>query len=100
MGKSSRGTRVSAPDPRQLMQLQEQYNRVNTSGPFGSQRYSTGADGRTEFTTELSPQLQGLVDRGMGLAGRDQQRYTAPQGMSQLIEALMGRMNRRTGGGQ
>jgi hypothetical protein len=44
--------------------------------------------------------LQGLAERGMGLAGRDQQRYTAPQGMSQLIEALMGRMNRRTGGGQ
>lgn len=98
MGKSSRSTRVSAPDPAQLMRLQEQYNRVNTSSPFGSQTYSQGPDGRTSFTTSLSPQMQGLVDRGMGLAGRDLERYKPPEGFESIIAALMSRVGNRVGG--
>lgn len=89
--------KVTAPDPMQLIRMQEQYNRVNTSNPFGSQSYGTGADGRTTFTTTLSPQMQALVDRGMGLAGRDMQRYQAPQGMEGLIQALMSRVGNRAG---
>jgi hypothetical protein len=81
----------------QLIQMQERYNRVNTSNPFGSQRYSTGADGRTEFTTTLSPQMQQLMDRGMGLAGRDMQRVQKPQGFEELVAAMMGRLGNRFG---
>lgn len=98
MGKSSRRTQVQAPDPRQLIQMQERYNRVNTSGPLGSQRYSTGADGRTEYTTTLSPQMQGLLDRGMGIAGRDMQRVNKPEGFDDLVSALMSRLGTRFGG--
>jgi hypothetical protein len=77
--------------------MQEQYNRVNTSTPFGSQSYSTGPDGRTQFTTALSPQMQALVDRGMGLAGRDLERFQRPEGMEGLIQALMSRVGNRAG---
>lgn len=92
--------KITTPDPQMLIQQQERVNRVNTSGPFGSQTYGTGPDGRTTFTTTLSPQMQALLDRGMGLAGRDQERYRAPEGMEGLIQALMSRVGNRAGGGQ
>lgn len=92
--------KITTPDPQMLIQQQERVNRVNTSGPFGSQTYGTGPDGRTTFTTTLSPQMQALLDRGMGLAGRDQERYRAPEGMEGLIQALMSRVGNRAGSGQ
>lgn len=96
-GGGSRGPRPPSINPAQLIQMQNQQNRVNTSGPFGSQTYGTDESGRTTFNTTLSPQMQALLDRGMGLAGRDQERYQAPEGMEGLIQALMGRVGNRAG---
>ncbi len=78
--------------------MQNRENRVNTRTPFGSQTYGTDASGRTTFTTELSPELQALVTRGMGLAGRDLQRYQMPEQANQILANIMARVNRRNGG--
>lgn len=96
-GKQPKGPNMPQIDPAQLIALQDRTNRVNTSTPFGSQTYGTDASGRTTFNTTLSPQMQALVDRGMGLAGRDMQRYQAPEGMEGLIQALMSRVGNRAG---
>ena len=60
MGKSHK-----APDPVQTTNQQNELNRVNQNGPFGSLSYSqTGKnpDGTPQYTatSTLSPQLQGL----------------------------------------
>lgn len=88
---------MPAIDPAALIRMQNMENRVNTSSPFGSQTYGRDAEGRTTFTTSLSPQMQALVDRGMGLAGRDLERFQRPEGMEGLIQALMSRVSNRAG---
>ncbi len=97
MGKP-KPPRINAPNTQQIINDQLRYNRVDTSGPGGSQQYVTGPDGRTTFRTELSPDLQALVTRGMGLAGRDMQRYQMPEQANQILANIMARVNRRNGG--
>jgi hypothetical protein len=41
--------------------------------------------------------MQQLMDRGMGLAGRDMQRVQKPQGYDDLVAAIMGRLGNRFG---
>jgi len=86
---------VKGPSPTELIAAQEQANRINTFGPGGAQRYGTGADGRTTFTTELSPQMQALFDRGMGMAGQEGQRYNKTPGFDELVATMMSRVNNR-----
>lgn len=91
---------IAPVDTNMLMQLQRQNNQINTSNPFGSQTYGTGADGSRTYTTQLTPQMQQMVDRGFGLAQRDMQRYTPPQGFDELVNMYMSRaMNGRNRGG-
>ena len=80
-----------------LLNKQEQFNRVNTTSPFGSQTYGVGADGQRSFNTTLSPQMQALMERGMGMAGSNLERSAQPAGMESLISALMARVSNRTG---
>lgn len=58
-------------DPTQVIQAQEQANRYDINGPFGSQTWGTGPDGKATRTTTLSPQVQGMFDRGFGLASQN-----------------------------
>lgn len=90
--------KIKAPDTQAIIRDQIRLNRVDTSSPFGSQRYVTGPDGRTSFQTELSPELQSLVTRGMNLSGRDMQRWSMPDQANQILAQVMARVNRRTGG--
>jgi len=101
MGASA-GKPPSAPDPSQILALQNQYNRSNSVGPFGSQSWSSGGPGGHEtMTTSLSPQMQGAVDRAFSAAATPYQKEYVPQGMDQLASALLGKVGGHYGlGGQ
>lgn len=85
-------------DPQAIIRQDIATNRLNTFGPFGSQRYTTGPDGQNEFRTELSPQLQGLMDRAAGLSMRDSSPLRSIPGFDNLVNAMMSRQLGRFGG--
>lgn len=90
---SGGGKPPSAPDPNLIIPLQSQYNRYNTSGPFGSQSWQSGGPGGHEsLNTTLSPQMQGAVDRAFSASAMPLQREYVPQGMDQLASAILGRV--------
>lgn len=91
MSKAKAPKPIKPIDTNMLMQLQRQNNQINTSTPFGSQTYGTGPDGQRTFTTQIDPQLQQVINRGMGLAQRDLQRYEPPKGWDELVSMYMGR---------
>ncbi len=90
-GGSSRN-RVPQIDPQAMIRQNEQINRVNTSGPFGSQTYTTGPDGQRSLQTSLSPQMQGVIDRAFTMAGQPSARYRAPEGFGDLLASYMTRV--------
>ena len=92
MGKKSTPKAPTPPDPAQLIALQSQYNRVGQSGPFGSARYSDGPNGGTEIHTELSPQMQELMDNQFRRANTESTRYQLPSGFSDLQAEMMKRV--------
>ena len=55
------------PDPRELIALQAEYNRVNVDTPFGSQTYVPGPNGSTTLRSDIGPLGEALVGRGVGL---------------------------------
>lgn len=70
-------------------QLNQAAGQINEAGPFGTQTYTTGADGRTTRTTALSPAEQAKLDQSnqldsainnvtQGLAGQAAQTYAQP----------------------
>jgi len=89
---------VRGPSPTELIAAQERANRINTTGPGGTQTYGRDANGQTTFTTELSPQMQALFDRSMGMAGQDSERYNKPQGFDELVASMMSRVSARPAG--
>lgn len=97
MGQSA-GKPPAAPDPSTILALQNQYNRSNSVGPFGSQSWSSGGPGGHEtMTTNLSPQMQGAMDRAFSAAATPYQKEYIPQGADQLTSAILGRVGSRYG---
>lgn len=96
-GGSSR-SRVPQIDPQAMIRQNEQVNRVNTSGPFGSQTYTTDANGQRSLQTTLSPEMQGVISRAFGMAGQQSPRYRAPQGFGDLLSMYMQRVSSRAEG--
>jgi hypothetical protein len=94
---SGGGKPPPAPDPAQVIALQSQYNRFNSNGPFGSQRWSTDENGHETLNTEVSPQMQGAIDRAFGAAETPFTKQYIPQGMDQLSSAILGRVGERYG---
>lgn len=94
---SDGGKPPPAPDPERIIALQQQYNRYNTSNPFGSQSWSEGEDGRQTLNTEVSPQMQGSIDRAFAAAETPYEKQYVPQGMDQLSSAIMGKVGKRYG---
>lgn len=84
-------------DPTKAIELQARYNRVGQVTPFGSARYVGDETNGYNVETTLSPGMQGLVDRGMRLAGTDSERYQRPQGFQNLMQAIQGRVANRYG---
>lgn len=77
-------------DPNVLINAQEQANRINTSGPFGSQTY--GPDG---FTTSITPGMQHLADTGMAAAGTPLTPLSQPQGFGGIQNNLADKIGQR-----
>lgn len=85
------------PDPRELIELQAEYNRVNVDTPFGSQTYVPGPDGSTTLRTDIGPLGQALVGRGVSLGMTDSARQNVDPRMNELAGALLGRVGDRFG---
>lgn len=87
---SGGGKPPQAPDPSQIISLQNQYNRNNTVGPYGSSTWSPGGPGGHETQTiKPSDQMQGAMDRAFQMSAQPFQRQYAPQGVDQLSSALL-----------
>ena len=97
MGKKANASGRNIPqiNPQQLIQQDLQANRMDTVTPFGSQRYTTGPDGRTTYTTELSPQMQAAQDRMFALAAKGSQKWNAPEKFGSIMQALINRNSER-----
>ncbi len=97
MGESA-GKPPAAPDPSTILALQNQYNRNNSVGPFGSQSWSSsGPGGHETLTTNLSPQMQGAMDRAFSAAATPYQKEYIPQGLDQLTSGILGTVGKRYG---
>ena len=95
MGGGSSRTRVPQVNTSALIRENEQMNRVNTSGPFGSQTYTTGPDGQRTLSTTLSPEMQAVIGRAFTMAGQPSARYQAPSGFGELLGMYMQRARSR-----
>ena len=91
-GKSER--RVDVPDPQEIINAEMRANRVNTSGPFGSVNWQ----GNTQVTN-LSPEMEALQQRMMGLAMQDSERVEMPSFINDIASGVMGRIGERYGAG-
>lgn len=98
MSKKSAPKPPPMPNPTQIIAAQEQANRVGQINPFGSATYQTGPNG-TNVVTQLSPQMQGLVDRQFNLANTDSQRLETPPQLMDLGAAIGARVGQRYGMG-
>lgn len=85
------------PDPKELIALQAEYNRVNVDTPFGSQTYVPGPNGSTTLKTDIGPLGQQLVNRGVGLGMTDSNRMSVDPRMNELAGALLGNVGKRFG---
>ena len=86
-GKAPTVKAPKAPDPFALIEAQGRENRVNEVGPSGSTIY--GRDPKTGVWTanrSFSPELQGLFDKQVDLAGQDPNAYN-----ESIAEAMFGR---------
>lgn len=81
------------PDPRELIALQAEYNRVNVDTPFGSQTYVPGPNGSTTLRTDIGPLGQALVGRGVDLGMTN----SARQSIDPRVEAIAGALGSRIG---
>lgn len=84
-------------DPTTVINAQANANRINRITPFGSQTYGTGPDGKPTFTTSLSPNMQGLVDKSMSVSQTPLKQLENPTGFGDLQNAYMQKV---MGGGQ
>lgn len=85
------------PDPKELIALQAEYNRVNVDTPFGKQTYVPGPGGSTTLKTDIGPMGQALVGRGVSLGMTDSARQSVDPRMNELAGALLGRVGDRFG---
>lgn len=89
-----------APDPQMIIDAQTRANRVNQVGPYGSSTFSTDENGQATQTNQLSPELQAVYQRMLGMAGEKPQQaqmYQPPQGFDQLTSAIGSRVGQRYG---
>lgn len=94
---ASAGKPPSAPDPRLVIQAQEQANHYNQTNPFGSATWSKGPDGQSSLNQSYSPQMQQAVDRAFTLSQKDPTPQYVPQGLSELSSAVLGKVGSKYG---
>lgn len=89
-----------APDPELMARLQNQANRVNQVGPWGSSTFSEDESGRATQTQTLSPQMQAVMDRMFNTLedpSKQAQAYQMPTGFEQLQGAIGNKVGERYG---
>ena len=89
-----------APDPQTIIDAQTRANRVNQIGPYGSSTYSTDENGQATQTNQLSPELQAVYQRMLGMSAEKPQQaqmYKPPEGFDQLTSAIGGKVGQRYG---
>lgn len=96
MGKSTPKP-PPTPDPRSIIAADAQANRVGQINPFGSATYQAGPNGGTNVVTELSPQMQQLMQRQFSLANTDSQRLEMPAELGAIGQGIGQRVGQRYG---
>lgn len=91
MGKP-KPSNIDVPDPREIIEAQTEANRTDVTTPFGRSYW----DGSNQIT-EFSPQMQGLADRTMSLAGQDAQRMPGMGHLGDIGAAIAGKVGERYG---
>lgn len=93
MGKkgNAAGKNIPKINPEQLIAKDLQTNRMDMVTPFGSQRYVTGPDGRTTYTTELSPEMDAAKTRMFDQASKGLSHWKAPEKFQGILQALIAR---------
>lgn len=86
-------------DPTKLINQAIAANRVGVNTPYGSQAYSTDANGKTVLNTTLSPEMQAILAQQIQRAGAPAQQYTLPQSQRQTLNGLNQRLDQRYGMG-
>lgn len=82
-------------DPSALIQQAIQANRVNVATPYGSQQYSTDANGNTTLSSSLTPEMQALLSKQMAAAGAAPAQYTLPGQNASVLNGLNTRLDQR-----
>lgn len=93
MGKkgNAAGKNIPKVDPQKMIAESIRTNRMDTYTPFGSQRYVTTPDGRTEYRTELSPEMQAAQARMFAQAAQGSQKWNMPEKTQGILAALIAR---------
>ncbi len=94
---ASAGKAPQAPDPRLVIQAQEQANHYNQTNPFGSATWQKGPDGQNTLTQSYTPQMQSAMDRAFQLSQKDPTPQYIPQGLSELSSAVLGKVGQKYG---
>lgn len=92
MGGKAKAPKIDVPDPFEIIRAETEANRFNTQGPFGSTRWN----GSTQVT-ELSPEMQAMKDRVMGLGMQDSERFEMPSFVNDIAGGIMGNVGDRYG---
>lgn len=90
MGKKA--PKVDVPDPMEIIRAEQQANRFNTSGPFGSTQWQGNMQ-----VTNLSPEMQAMQDRMFQLGMQDSERVELPSYITDIASGVMGRIGQRYG---
>lgn len=96
---AARDARQQMVDPRELIRLQAEMNRVGATNPWGSSQYRQTPSGGWEVVSEYGPGLQQLQQRMLGLANTDSTRYQLPQQFGGLQDAMFARAMQGVGNG-
>lgn len=98
-GKGSKDQKVPTIDPIALIDAQTKANRVGVNTPFGSQAYSTDANGNAVLNTQLSPEMQALLTQQIGKASSSSNPYVLPGQNASILNGLNTRLDQRYGMG-
>jgi hypothetical protein len=95
---SSPGKPPKAPDPQQIIELQNKYNRYGINSPFGQVGWSTDpTSGHEVQNITPSDQMQGAIDRAFQLSATPSTPMYVPQGLDQLASGVLGKVGSKYG---
>lgn len=95
---SSPGKPPKAPDPQQIIELQNKYNRYGINSPFGNVSWTTDpTSGHEVQNVTPSDQMQGAIDRAFQLSATPSTPMYVPQGMDQLASGVLSKVGSHYG---